>query len=160
MVESPAVTIGIDKAVVIYEAVVLRLFNRRAPCSDGFAHQIIHPGAAFTRQGMEDLQGLRSIADRLGRELTKLCMREKHEVNILADDEARGSVIGELRVPRITDCLVKGQDARQTHHGQGDENLGAHTLGREICGCKTNVPLKEATNEGLTGGHLGRNFRE
>ena len=58
---------------------------------------------------MEDLQGLRSIADSLGRELTKLCMREQYKVNVPADHEARGGVTGELRVPRITDCLLKAR---------------------------------------------------
>ena len=59
-------------------------------------------------------------------ELLELRAGEHHDMNVLADDDARGGVVGELRVVRKTEGLEKGQGTREIRDRQIDEDLCAH----------------------------------
>jgi hypothetical protein len=148
------VAIGIDKAVVIHEAVVLRLFHRRATSSDGFAHEIIHLSAAFAAQAMEDFNGLRRIADVLGRELTELRMREHHDVDVLADNDARSGTVRELWVMRIAQRLKKSHRLGQVFDRKIDEYFGVHFFIFSLVLVRyENATFKDMTNEWSARGH-------
>ncbi len=56
-------------------------------------------------------------------------MREHHDVNVLADDNARGRVVRELRIVREAERLEESEGTRQISDRQIDEDLGAHEEG-------------------------------
>ena len=53
-------------------------------------------------------------------------MGGQHDKNRLADDDASGGVVRELRVVRIAERLEEGQRLRQVGHREVDEYLCAH----------------------------------
>ena len=96
--EPPPMAVWVDKAVRIHEAVVLRLVVGRAARSDRFSDKAIDLLAALATESEQNLGSLARIADGFGREVTKLGVRKQHNRNRVADDDARASVVVELRV--------------------------------------------------------------
>ena len=60
-------------------------------------------------------------------ENAELGMREQHDKNRLANDDARGAVIGELWVVREAERLEEGHRLRQIGNGKVDQYLLAHS---------------------------------
>ena len=91
-------TIRIDKAMRIHESQVLRLVVGGASRGEGFRDQIIDFLAAVTTEADQDLHRLGRIANGLGGEFAELRMRQQHDGDCLADDDASGRVATELRI--------------------------------------------------------------
>jgi hypothetical protein len=53
-------------------------------------------------------------------------MRQQHDMNDIADDDARSGVIGELGIMVKAQRFVEGRGFGQVSHGQGDENESTH----------------------------------
>src|SRR6266536_6342647 len=106
--ESPPMAVWVDKAVRIHEAVILRLIVGRAARGDRFGDEVIYLLTALATEGEQNLGGLARVADGFGREVTKPSVRKQHNKNRVADDDARASVVGGLRVVRVAECLEEG----------------------------------------------------
>jgi len=100
--------VWVDKAVRIHEAVILRLVVGRAARGDRFGDKTIDLLTALATEGEQNLGGLARIADGFGREVAKPGVRKQHDQNRVADDDARASVVGGLRVVRVAECLEEG----------------------------------------------------
>src|SRR5262245_58956478 len=100
--------VWVDKAVRIHEAVIFRLVVGRATRGDRSGDEIIDLLTAFATEGEQNLGGLARVADGFGREVTKPGVRKQHDKNRVADDDARASVVGGLRVVGKTECLEEG----------------------------------------------------
>jgi hypothetical protein len=59
-------------------------------------------------------------------ELQELRMREHHDMDVLADDDARRRVVRELRIVREAEGFEESEGSREIGDGQIDEDLGAH----------------------------------
>ena len=90
--------VWVNKTVRIHEAEILRLVVGRAARGDRFGDETIYLLAPLSTEGEQNLDGLARIADGFGREVTKLGVRKQHNRNRVADDDARASVVVELRV--------------------------------------------------------------
>lgn len=90
--------VWVDKAVRIHEAVILRIVVGRAARGDRFGDKIIHLLTALATESEQYLDGLARIADGFGREVAKPGVGKQHDKNRVADDDARPSVVGGLRV--------------------------------------------------------------
>ena len=108
---------------------VLRLGIDGAASGDSFGDEVFHLGPAFAAQAIDHLNGFRSVADGLRCELQKLRMREHHDMDVLADDNARRRVVRELRVVREAESFEKRERPRKIRDGQIDEDLGDHESG-------------------------------
>lgn len=108
MEDAPAVAVGVDEAVRIHEAEVLRLVVGRAAGGEGPGDEVVDLLAARAAQADQDFHGLGRVADGFGGELAELGMREQHDMDGLADDDAGGGVVGELRVMGEAEGLEEG----------------------------------------------------
>lgn len=90
--------IQVDKAVCVHEAEIFRLVVGRTAGGDGFGNQSIYLIATITTEAEQNFDGFARVADRFGREVTKPGVRKQHDRNRIADDDARCSVVGELRI--------------------------------------------------------------
>lgn len=90
--------VWVDKAVRIHEAEILRLVVGRAARGERFGDETIDLLTALATEVEQDLDGLARVADGFGRELAKLGVCTQHDRNRVADDDARGTLAGELRV--------------------------------------------------------------
>lgn len=118
--------VGVDKAVRIHEAKVFRLVIRCASGGEGLRDEVIHLLATLATEADQDFHRLGRIADGLRREFAELGMRRQHDVDRLADDDARTSVAGHLRIMGETKCLEKGEGPRQIGDGNVESNLFDH----------------------------------
>src|SRR5690349_2333580 len=100
--------VWVDKAVRIHEAIILRRVVGRAARSDRFGDETIDVLTALATEGEQNLGGLARIADGFGREVTKPGVRKQHNRNRVADDDARASVVGALRVVCVADRREEG----------------------------------------------------
>lgn len=121
--------VEVGEAALVHPAVIL-----------GFAvffaagcHRLVDDGVdflpAFDIEGDEHFGCLRGVGDLLLGESLKLGVREEHRKNVLADDHARGRVIGELRVEREPELGEERDRCLQVFDGEIDEDLGGHSEG-------------------------------
>lgn len=101
--------VGIDKAMRIHEAQILRFVVGRAARSQRLGNQVIDLIATLATQADQDLDRLARIADVLGREITKAGVRKQHDKDRVTDDDARARVVGELRIVGKAECLEERQ---------------------------------------------------
>ena len=137
--EFPLVAVGVSEAVLIHESVILWIRVDRTASSHSLSDEILNLQATFTTKAKQHLSGFGRVADGLRREVTKLGVREQHDENRLADDDARGSVIGELRVVRKTERLEEGHRLWKVGNGKVDEYLFAR--GSPPCGGNVSYDL-------------------
>src|SRR6185437_317877 len=92
----------------VHEPEILGLIVGRATSRQSLGNQLIHLLAALTTEGYQDFDGLTCIADSFGRELTELGVGAQHDVNGIADDDARSRVVAHLRVVSEPKRLKEG----------------------------------------------------
>lgn len=126
MDEFPMMAVGVIDPVQIHEAVICGCGFFRAASLHGLRDEFIDLGAALAAQAERDLGGFRGVAYGLRRERAPLLMRERHVVNLLADDDARRSIAGELRVVGEAKCFPECQRARHVGDGKVDVDLPIH----------------------------------
>ena len=119
-------TIEVLETVLIHEAVVFRFAVDRAAGSHGLAHQFIHFGAVFAGEANQHLSALRRVADRLGRELLKLGMRQEHHVDVFVDDHTRCGGVGELLVEVKPELPEELHRLGKIFDREIDEDFGVH----------------------------------
>jgi len=146
--EFPLVAVGVSEAVLIHESVILWIRVDRTAGSHSLSDEILNLRPTVTTQAKQHLSGFGCVADGLRREFKKLGVRKQHDENRLADDDARGSVIGELRIVRKTERLEEGHRLWQVGNGKIDEYLFVH--GSPPCGDKVSPGL---TPRVTSGGH-------
>ena len=101
--EFPLVAVGVSEAVLIHESVILWIRVDRTASSHSLSDEILNLQAAFTTKAKQHLSGFGRVADGLRREVTKLGVREQHDENRLADDDARSSVVCELGIEFVAE---------------------------------------------------------
>lgn len=118
--------VGIIESLQIHHTVVCgcRLF--RASGGHGLCDEFIDLGTALAAQTERDLGGLRGVADGLRSERAPLRMGERHEVNLLADDDADGVIASALRVVGEAESFPESQCPRHVGYGKVDEDLPIH----------------------------------
>ena len=141
--------VGVEEAVRVHEAEVLRLVVGRASRSEGLGDESVHLLAALATEVDQDFHGLGRIADGLGGEFAELGMCGQHDGDRLADDDAGASLAGELGIERVAQCLEKGLRLRQVGDREVEEDLFVHVGG----GSTT-----PSTNERAAVGHGGACF--
>jgi hypothetical protein len=77
----------------------------RTARGDRFGAKIIHILAARATESVQHLDGFAAIADGVGDEFSKLGACQQHHENGVADDDARGGVVGELGIVRKAEGL-------------------------------------------------------
>ena len=122
----PVMTVGVFDTALIHEAVIAWFETFRAARRHGLGDEFIYLDAALAIQAERYFGGLRGIADGLRREPTPLRVRERRDVNLLADDDAGSGVIGQLRLVGVARGLPQGQATRQVGGGEVDEDLRFH----------------------------------
>src|SRR4051812_48203003 len=108
MQESPAMAVGVDEAVRVHEAKVLRFVVRRASRSKGLRDEIIDLLTTLATQRNQHLHRLSRIANGLGGEAAELVMRRQHDGDRVTDNDTGRTVARELRIERIAEGLEKG----------------------------------------------------
>lgn len=106
--EPPPVTVWIDKAVRIHEAVILWLVVGRSTCGKRFGDKIIDLLTALATECVQNFSGFAGIADLLGREVAKPVVRQQHDQNRVADDDARARIVASLQVAGKAECIEEG----------------------------------------------------
>ncbi|WP_178368523.1 hypothetical protein [Rhodanobacter sp. OK091] len=90
--------VWVDKAMRVHEAVIFRLVVDRAARGRRFGNETIDLITTLATEVEQNFDGFARIADGSGREITKPGVRKQHDKNHVAYNDARGSIIGELRV--------------------------------------------------------------
>ena len=118
--------VGVIESLQIHDTVICGCGLFRTASLHGLGDELIDLGAAFAAKTERDLGGFRGVAYGLRRERAPLLMRERHVVNLLADDDARRIIAGELRVVREAKCFPECQRARHIGDGKVDVDLPIH----------------------------------
>jgi hypothetical protein len=118
--------VGVDEAVHVHEAKVLRLVVSRATRGEGLGDEGVDLLAALATQVDQHFHCLTRIADRLGGEFAEFWMRREHDGDRLADDNTGAALAAELRIERVAQCLEKGLRLRQIGDREVEEDLFVH----------------------------------
>lgn len=118
--------VEVHEAVHVHETEVFGLFVARASRGKGLRDERIDLLAALATEGDQDLHCLGRIADGLRGEFTELGVRQKHDGDRLADDDAGTRLAAELGIERVAQCFEKRGRLRQVGDREVEEDLFVH----------------------------------
>src|SRR4051812_42835753 len=90
--------VRILEVTAVHPAVILRIHVRRAAGRKRLVGDVVHLLAAAEGKRVEDLGGLRRVRNLLLREALEKGLGEQHGEYVVADDQAGGVLIRELRI--------------------------------------------------------------
>src|SRR6476646_10116058 len=106
--QPPSMAIRVDETVRIHEAQILWVVVGRAACRERLRDEGIDLCGVLATQIEQHLDRLPCVADCFWREGTKLGVRQQHDEDGVAYDDARAVVVTELWVARVPEGFVKG----------------------------------------------------
>lgn len=100
-------SVGVCKAVLIHESIILGLVVGGAAGSYGFGDEVLNLRAALTTEAKQNFGGFGRVADGFGCEAAELVVREQHDENRLADDDACGGIVREPGIVLKAESMEK-----------------------------------------------------